>query len=78
MPEYFETCFSAKYTRDERSYEMIVLATESRRYDLGIIYDYGGIMTMLRNTAEANDENITSSMESIRPAVEQAIKDYHG
>ena len=78
VPEYFETCFSAKYTRDERSYEMIVLATKSRRYDLAIIYNYGSISTVLKDNAEANNENITSAMEAIRPAVEQAIKDYHG
>ena len=78
VPEYFETCFSAKYTRDERSYEMIVLATESRRYDLGIIYNYGTISTVIKDAAEAGNENITSALESIRTAVEASIKDYHG
>ena len=78
VPEYFETCFSAKYTRDEQSYEMIILATESRRYDLGIIYDYGGVYTTLRDSSEANNESVTSVFESIKSAVEKSITEYHG
>jgi len=78
VPEYFDTCFSAKYTRDERSYEMIVLATESIRYDLGIIYDYSDICTKFTTYSESNNEGVISMFESIRPAVEQAIIEYHG
>ena len=78
VPVYFDICFSAKYSRDERSYDMIVLATDSLRYDLGIIYDYGGLASSLKSNAEANNENIASVFESIRPAAEKAIRDYHG
>ncbi len=69
VPEYFETCFSSKYTHDEESYDMILLATESRMYDLGIIFDYGKILTTITNAAKAGDTAITSKLESIREAV---------
>lgn len=69
VPEYFETCFSSKYTHDEESYDMILLATESRMYDLGIIFDYGKILTTITNAAKDGDAAITSKLESIREAV---------
>ena len=69
VPEYFGTCFSAKYTHDAESYDMILLATESRMYDLGIIFDYGKIITTITNAAKAGDEAIMSKLESIRDAV---------
>ena len=74
VPVYFETCFSAKYTRDEESYEMILLATDSRMYDPGIIYNYGKINSAIVDAAKAGDEAIMSKLESIKDAV---LSDYN-
>ena len=48
---------------------MFLLATESWIYDLGIIFDYGKILTTITNAAKAGDTAITSKLESIREAV---------
>ena len=74
VPVYFDTCFSAKYTRDEESYEMILLATDSRMYDPGIIYNYGKIDTTILEAAKAGDEAIKSKLDAIKSTV---IEEYN-
>lgn len=66
IPKYFETCFSLKYTHDEESYQMLLIATASRTYDIGMIYDWGGITSKINNAIKTNNENIVSLIESIR------------
>ena len=45
---YFEVCLQSKYTRDEESYEMFKLGTETVVYDLGYFNDFGGILEAMR------------------------------
>lgn len=76
MHEYFETCFSAKYTRDEESYEMLMIAVNNRRYDIGLVFDFGKMITAFDKTLKRNDGTAASTVESIRPAVEESIREF--
>ncbi len=78
VPEYFETCFSKKFVRDEESYNMIVLTNESRVYDLGLIYNYGSIADTITGGASSGRSGIASQIESIRTKAEAAIVEIHG
>jgi len=75
IESYYETCFSGKYTRDEESYEMLLLATDNLRYDMGIAFNFGGVKLRM-NAAIQTGEGITSALASITPAVETAIDEY--
>lgn len=75
VKSYYETCFSSKYTRDEESYEMLLLATENRRYDMGIAFNFGGVRTSV-NEAIKQGGQIASVIESIRPVVEESVKNF--
>lgn len=44
-------------------------------YDLGIIYNFGGVSSMFRNLMEAKSADITSKLESTKPTIEKAISD---
>lgn len=52
---------------------MILLATDSRMYDPGIIYNYGKINSVIVDSAKAGDEAIMSKLESIKDTV---LSDY--
>lgn len=76
MTEYFETCFSAKYTQDAESYEMLRIAVENRRYDIGLVFNFGSMITAVDEAIKRNNGTFASTIESIRPSVEAAIENF--
>lgn len=75
IEKYYETCFSNKYTRDEESYEMLLLATENKRYDMGIAFNFGGVRDTI-NSAIKSETPMASIIESIRPSVEESVTSF--
>jgi len=73
---YFEVCLQSKYTRDEESYEMFKLATETVIYDLGVFYDFGGLVEKMR-TGVMEGAPIASMYESHKSAMETALKEFN-
>lgn len=69
IPKYFGTCFSLKYTHDEESYDMLLLATASRTYDLGMIYDWGKMTSKISEGISTNNPNAVSLIESIKETI---------
>lgn len=50
LPEYYERSIKYRDTRDEESIAMLDIIFANRRFDLGIVYDWGGMSSTLRNT----------------------------
>lgn len=48
-PAYYERTLNGKYVRDEDSYDMISIEINNRMYDIGLVYDFGGLSTEITN-----------------------------
>ena len=73
---YYNICLQSKYVRDEESFDMINLARENIVYDIGFIYDWGGLYSRITDAAHQGDAALASLIESGKNAAEQAMKNY--
>lgn len=62
-PAYYDITLIGKGMRDAESEPMLDLMFANRVYDLGYIYDWGGVWTTLRTTAQSGGTNIASSIQ---------------
>lgn len=60
-PAYYERTLNGKYVRDEESYEMIDIEINNRMYDIGLMYDIGGLQTEI-TTLSKNGRTQFASM----------------
>jgi hypothetical protein len=63
-PEFYDTAFATKYTRDEDSIEMLDIILRSRIYDLMNIYNFGGIDSNISSQIQKSSLNLTSLYDS--------------
>jgi hypothetical protein len=61
LPAYYEVSCKTKYTYDAESAEMLDIIFSGIVYDLGAIYNWGGMNTLLSDTIPKKKENIFSS-----------------
>ena len=73
-PAYYERTLNGRYVRDTDSYDMITIEMENRGFDLGYIYNIGGVKDMLANLPFAGGISFASKWESTRTAAEAACK----
>lgn len=64
-----------RYLSDADSVEMLDIIFENIVYDLGVLYDFGGIHSMFEQMMESDAQNVVSYLESIEGAVENAISE---
>ncbi len=76
---YYDNVLKAKGARDEESSEMLDIIFENRVFDLGYMYDWGGITAAI-NKLEI-DGNIASTIDSnlqaAKTAMQKTIDDYN-
>ena len=72
-PAYYETTLKYRDLRDNESGEMLDLIFSNVVYDLGIIYDFGGIGSMISNLMSNNSINIVSAFEEKKDMIQDAI-----
>ncbi|MBQ1212084.1 MAG: hypothetical protein IIV03_03760 [Clostridia bacterium] len=73
-PAYYERTLTGRYVRDTDSYDMITIEMENRGFDLGYIYNIGGIKDMVANLPMSGTTSFASKWESYRTAAETACK----
>ncbi len=74
-PAYYETTLKSRDLRDAESEEMLddyVFANIV--YDLGVIYDFGGITTMIGNLMSSNSTNVNSKFQEIEDTIADDIE----
>ena len=70
MPYYYEVSTKTKYTYDEESPKMLDIIFEGLRYDLGCIYNWGGIREIFNRTIAPRGENsFVSSYEKLEEKI---------
>ena len=47
LPAYFDVCIKTRDSRDEQSGKMLDICFGTRCYDIGMIFDWGGIVSTL-------------------------------
>jgi hypothetical protein len=70
-PAYYDVQLKYRDSRDDESGEMLDLIFDSRTFDLGCAYNWGGII----NQYMSMDKNIASRFESNRTSAEKALND---
>lgn len=73
-PAYYEISLKTKFLRDNESEEMLDLIFNSRCYDLGNVYNWGGIYDMFGAIAGAKKTGFVSEYEKILPKVEKEMQ----
>lgn len=73
-PAYYDTTLKYRDFRDEDSEEMLdKYIFNNIVYDLGNVYNFGGIQTMITGLMEAKSTDIVSTIESKKSGIETAI-----
>ncbi len=70
-PTYYDIQLKYRDSRDDESAEMLDIIFDSRTFDLGATYNWGGI----RNQYTSMDQNIASRFESTISSAETAMQD---
>lgn len=73
-PAYYEISLKTKFARDDDSSDMLDLIFSSRNYDLGMMYDWGGIYTLTQNLAYAGNDNLASEYAKISRRAESEME----
>ena len=74
-PAYYEVALKSRAAKDDGSEEMLDLIFGNVVYDLGSMYNFGGI-DIFGGLIESNSTAVASTLESIRPSVQDAIDAY--
>ena len=74
-PAYYDRTLNGKYIRDEDSAEMITIEIKNRMYDIGLMYDFGGISSGITNLSTAFRTNLASMLREVQSSAEKQIKD---
>ncbi|MCL2815845.1 MAG: hypothetical protein FWD23_14715, partial [Oscillospiraceae bacterium] len=73
-PAYYDVSLKTKLMRDDESGEMLDLIFGSRCYDLGHVYNWGGIFDMFGSITEKKSVDFVSAYEKILPKVQQNME----
>ncbi len=72
---YYETTLKARDMRDDESARMLDLIFSNVVYDIGYIYNFGSVSTLLSGLANTGSTDIASSLESIQGEIESDINE---
>ena len=74
-PAYYETSLKTKFLRDNESEEMLDLIFDTRCYDLGHVYNWGGVFDMFSSLPlQKNNTDFVSAYEKILPKIDTAMQ----
>lgn len=79
-PAYYDVSLKTKLARDDESSEMMDLIFANRTYDLGKIYNWGGIYETVKSLADSKKTDYISAVEKkadkMQSAIEQTIESF--
>jgi hypothetical protein len=73
-PAFIDTTVLGKSVRDEDSAQMIRMIYDTQVYDIAILFDWGGIMTMLSNLVQESSINLASAYATNESAIKTAMQ----
>ena len=69
IPAYYEIQLKTKIARDDESSEMLDIIFAGRKYDLGLIYNWGGLSDRFTEAMQRNSSDIVSALEKIQDKI---------
>ncbi|MCQ2433217.1 MAG: hypothetical protein MJ175_11495 [Clostridia bacterium] len=75
---YYETALNDRYIRDTESSDMLDIIFASRVYDLGYIYDIGGLGSLIKDMYSAKKNTFESSFAKKQSAAQAALDELIG
>ncbi len=63
LPAYYDVCIKTRDSRDEESGRMLDICFTTRCYDLGLMFNWGGVVSNLKDTAP---DNLSKAFASTR------------
>jgi hypothetical protein len=73
QPAYYDVTLQRKFTRDEESSDMLDIIFNSRVYDLGGAYSFGGVFDGFTGMASKQDRNVISYFEKNSTRMQTSI-----
>ncbi|MBQ3065066.1 MAG: hypothetical protein IJC98_02405 [Clostridia bacterium] len=73
-PAYYDQYLKSKGTRDNESAAMLDLIFDTMTYDIGYLYDFGGLPGMLLNMVNQYDKDLASNYEAYESMATEAIR----
>jgi len=73
-PMYAETYLENRYLRDEDSVEMLNIVIQNKTYDAAFLLNYGNANSLPQECSSGRGDNIASTIESKRKAVEKEVQ----
>ena len=73
-PAYYDVSLKTKFMRDDESGEMLDLIFNTRCYDLGHVYNWGGVFDMFCKLPLAKNQEFVSAYEKILPKIESDMQ----
>ena len=77
LPAYYDVALTRKSTRDEESRHMIDIIIEGKRFDVGMLYDIGGIASSIQKLVMSKSMDIASMWASIEKSMATALEDLY-
>ncbi|NLZ36719.1 MAG: hypothetical protein GX897_04490 [Clostridiales bacterium] len=74
-PAYYEATIAGKFSRDTESVEMIDIILANRIYDLGMIYDWGGVGTLINDLTSSKKSDFASRYAKIEEKAQKALEE---
>ena len=72
-PAYYDVNLKYRDARDDESVEMLDIIFDNIIYDVGEVYNFGGVRNILRDLMANNDKGIVSAIESRKELIESEI-----
>ncbi|MCL2816478.1 MAG: extracellular solute-binding protein [Oscillospiraceae bacterium] len=73
LPAYYDISLKTKFARDDESQEMLDLIFANRLYDIGHIYDWGGVNSFFYDTFHKGTNTIASFWEKNETKIKTAM-----
>ena len=73
MPAYYDLALKSKYLRDDESEEMLDIIFNSRIYDLGEFYGFGGLSWTWTTIIETKNRDFVSMYEKVSGKIQNEI-----
>lgn len=73
-PAYMEVNLKSKDAKNDEDLEMLEIIFNNIKYDIGEVYDFGKIKSVLYGMVQSGDSNIVSKLDSLKDSINSEIE----
>ncbi|MCL2158808.1 MAG: extracellular solute-binding protein [Oscillospiraceae bacterium] len=76
MPAFYDLCLTSKVLRDDESEGMLDIMFDNRVYDIGYIYQIGGVNSLFSSLVQSKSADFVSAYEKKAGSIEKALEKF--